>query len=79
MANYLVLYFNESSPVTSPLVVISFCNFLMPEKKTHFLLWQVRLQTQARPEPGKSLMYTGTWDCFKKIVKHEGVKGLYKG
>jgi len=40
---------------------------------------KVRLQTQPSVGPGESPIYRGTWDCFKKIVKHEGVLGLYKG
>lgn len=40
---------------------------------------KVRLQTQPKPGPGESLRYTGTWDCFRKILRHEGFKGLYKG
>ena len=27
----------------------------------------------------KSTFYTGTFDAFKKVVKHEGVRGLYRG
>lgn len=30
-------------------------------------------------EPGKSPLYTGTWDCAVKTVKKEGFKGFYKG
>nr|XP_019957040.1 PREDICTED: cAMP-dependent protein kinase type II-alpha regulatory subunit-like [Paralichthys olivaceus] len=40
---------------------------------------KVRLQTQAKPKPGESLIYAGTIDCFKKTLAKEGVKGLYKG
>ena len=42
-------------------------------------LFQVRLQTQPKPAPGQPPMYTGTLDCVKKTVKHEGFRGLYKG
>ena len=35
---------------------------------------QVRLQTMPAPAPGQAPMFTGTWDCFAKTVKHE-VKG----
>ena len=24
-------------------------------------------------------MYNGAWDCFTKIIKAEGVRGLYRG
>lgn len=41
--------------------------------------YQVRLQTQPTVTPGQSPMYRGTWDCFVKTIKNEGVKGLYKG
>lgn len=36
----------------------------------------MRLQTQPKPVPGQSLLYTGTFDCFKKtIVKEVGKSG----
>ena len=40
---------------------------------------QVRLQTQPKPASGQPAMYAGTLDCVKKTVKHEGIRGLYKG
>uniref|UniRef100_A0A8C4NBR3 Mitochondrial carnitine/acylcarnitine carrier protein n=1 Tax=Eptatretus burgeri TaxID=7764 RepID=A0A8C4NBR3_EPTBU len=40
---------------------------------------KVRLQTQPLALPGQVPEYAGTFDCLKKTVTHEGVKGLYKG
>lgn len=40
---------------------------------------KVRLQTQPHTPDGKPTLYNGTWDCAKKIVQRERVKGLYKG
>lgn len=40
---------------------------------------KVRLQTQPKPASGQPAMYAGTLDCVKKTVKHEGIRGLYKG
>lgn len=40
---------------------------------------KVRLQTMPDVKPGQTPLYAGTVDCAKKIVSHEGVKGLYKG
>lgn len=40
---------------------------------------KVRLQTMPDAKPGQAQIYNGTLDCAKKIVKHEGFKGLYKG
>lgn len=41
---------------------------------------KVRLQTMARPVNGQAAMYSGTFDCAKKIFLNEGVsKGLYRG
>lgn len=40
---------------------------------------KVRLQTMAIPKAGELPMYMGTWDCMKKTVRNEGVRGLYKG
>jgi solute carrier family 25 (adenine nucleotide translocator) protein 4/5/6/31 len=28
---------------------------------------------------GAEVMYTGTWDCFKKIYKDEGPSAFFKG
>lgn len=39
-----------------------------------FTLVKTRLQIQKGTE-----VYQGTWDAFRKIVKYEGVRGLYKG
>ncbi|XP_069544867.1 mitochondrial carnitine/acylcarnitine carrier protein-like isoform X1 [Brachyistius frenatus] len=38
---------------------------------------QVRLQTQ--PKAAQYVLYTGTYDCFRKTVSKEGILGLYKG
>ncbi|XP_030625533.1 mitochondrial carnitine/acylcarnitine carrier protein [Chanos chanos] len=38
---------------------------------------KVRLQTQ--PKASQYVLYTGTYDCFRKTVSKEGVLGLYKG
>lgn len=27
----------------------------------------------------QSTVYTGTYDAFKKVIKHEGIRGLYRG
>ncbi|ROL54770.1 Mitochondrial carnitine/acylcarnitine carrier protein [Anabarilius grahami] len=40
---------------------------------------KVRLQTQSKPRPGESALYGGTFDCFKKTLAKEGLRGLYKG
>ncbi|CAL8115556.1 unnamed protein product [Orchesella dallaii] len=40
---------------------------------------KVRLQTQPAVVAGQPPIYKGTVDCFVKIVKNEGFKGLYKG
>ncbi|TRY87842.1 hypothetical protein DNTS_007649, partial [Danionella cerebrum] len=40
---------------------------------------KVRLQTQPKPLPGRSPLYAGTFDCFRKTLAREGMRGLYKG
>lgn len=39
-----------------------------------FTLVKTRLQIQRGTE-----VYKGTWDAFRKIIKYEGTRGLYKG
>lgn len=39
---------------------------------------KVRLQTMPIV-PGQAPLYRGTWDCLTKTIKHEGIRGLYKG
>lgn len=40
---------------------------------------KVRLQTMPLPKPGEHPLYSGTLDCMKKTLAHEGPKGFYKG
>ncbi|XP_031695945.1 mitochondrial carnitine/acylcarnitine carrier protein-like [Anarrhichthys ocellatus] len=40
---------------------------------------QVRLQTQPKVPCARYVIYTGTYDCFRKTVSKEGILGLYKG
>lgn len=40
---------------------------------------KVRLQTQPHSPDGKPLLYKGTFDCAKKILQKEQIRGLYKG
>ncbi|XP_040263155.1 LOW QUALITY PROTEIN: mitochondrial carnitine/acylcarnitine carrier protein [Bufo bufo] len=40
---------------------------------------KVRIQTQPKPGPGQLPLYSGTFDCFKKTLVNEGIKGLYRG
>lgn len=40
---------------------------------------KVRLQTMAKPLTGEFPIYLGTFDCCKKIMAREGLKGFYKG
>nr|XP_020511224.1 mitochondrial carnitine/acylcarnitine carrier protein-like [Labrus bergylta] len=40
---------------------------------------KVRLQTQPKASRTQYVLYTGTYDCFRKTVSKEGVLGLYKG
>uniref|UniRef100_A0A672H9Z7 Mitochondrial carnitine/acylcarnitine carrier protein-like n=1 Tax=Salarias fasciatus TaxID=181472 RepID=A0A672H9Z7_SALFA len=38
---------------------------------------KVRLQTQ--PKAAQRVVYTGMYDCFRKTVSKEGLRGLYRG
>jgi len=40
---------------------------------------KVRLQTMPKPAPGQLPIYSGTFDCARKIFLKEGVRGFYKG
>lgn len=40
---------------------------------------QVRLQTQPKPKPGETLLYRGTFDCFKKTLAKEVSVGVISG
>jgi len=42
-------------------------------------LVKVRLQAEGKLKPGQQKRYHGTVDAFVKIIKHEGLAGLYKG
>ena len=32
-----------------------------------------------RTHAGATRLYANSWDCFKKVLAHEGVSGLYRG
>lgn len=40
---------------------------------------KVRLQTQPMPKPGEAPQFKGVIDCAAKTIRHEGVRGLFKG
>lgn len=40
---------------------------------------KTRLQNQRKAGPGAPLMYSNSIDCFRKILKNEGFRGLYAG
>ena len=40
---------------------------------------RTRLQVDAMSNTGGQRLYRGAWDCLQKTVKHEGIRGLYKG
>eukprot|EP00794_Sanderia_malayensis_P006983 gene6983-7768_t len=40
---------------------------------------KVRLQTQPIPTAGQAPQFNGLFDCAKKTIRNEGVRGLYKG
>jgi len=40
---------------------------------------KTRMMNQAKDSRGRPKVYKGTTDCFIKIIKHEGIFGLYKG
>ncbi|CAM9148613.1 unnamed protein product, partial [Discosporangium mesarthrocarpum] len=39
----------------------------------------IRTKLQAQGMRGVPYVYTGTWDCFRRTVKHQGFRGLYRG
>ena len=42
-------------------------------------LVKTRMQNQRSKSYVGEVMYRNSWDCFKKVVRHEGFLGLYKG
>jgi len=42
-------------------------------------LVKTRMQNQRTGSFIGELMYKSSWDCFRKVVRHEGVAGLYRG
>ncbi|CAH0777344.1 unnamed protein product [Bemisia tabaci] len=42
-------------------------------------LVKTRMQNQRTGSFIGELMYRSSWDCFKKVIRHEGVFGLYRG
>ncbi|XP_018321792.1 calcium-binding mitochondrial carrier protein Aralar1 isoform X2 [Agrilus planipennis] len=42
-------------------------------------LVKTRMQNQRSGSLVGELMYRNSWDCFKKVIRHEGALGLYRG
>ncbi|GAB6032358.1 Calcium-binding mitochondrial carrier protein Aralar1 [Chamberlinius hualienensis] len=42
-------------------------------------LVKTRMQNQRSGSYIGELMYKNSWDCFKKVLRHEGFSGLYRG
>ncbi|GIZ37987.1 hypothetical protein CKM354_000141400 [Cercospora kikuchii] len=47
-------------------------------------IWLVKTRLQldkehAKGAPGQGRMYRNAWDCVVKTVRHEGIRGLYRG
>lgn len=42
-------------------------------------LVKTRMQNQRSGSFIGELMYRNSFDCFKKVVRHEGILGLYRG
>ena len=42
-------------------------------------LVKTRMQNQRTGSFIGELMYKSSWDCFRKVVRHEGLAGLYRG
>jgi len=42
-------------------------------------LVKTRLQNQRTSGIIGELMYKNSMDCFKKVIRHEGILGLYRG
>lgn len=40
---------------------------------------KVRIQTMPTPKPGERPQYRGMMDCVAKTLRHEGVRGFYRG
>ncbi|SMN19599.1 similar to Saccharomyces cerevisiae YBR192W RIM2 Mitochondrial pyrimidine nucleotide transporter [Maudiozyma saulgeensis] len=41
-------------------------------------IWMIKTRVQL-DKAGTTRQYANSWDCLKSIIKHEGVRGLYKG
>ena len=42
-------------------------------------LVKTRMQNQRSGPMVGELMYKNSFDCFKKVIRHEGIRGLYRG
>src|SRR5699024_3540397 len=60
------------------LVCISFTRFCDTNSGC-FAQVKTRMQNQRSGSIIGELMYRNSWDCAKKVIRHEGVFGLYRG
>nr|XP_009934959.1 PREDICTED: mitochondrial carnitine/acylcarnitine carrier protein [Opisthocomus hoazin] len=87
-SNVLMLSLFSSTiynPNSTPLINVNrVCVRVTPTRNpwitlNRFFTHAVRLQTQPKPQPGQPPLYSGTFDCFRKTLVGEGVRGLYRG
>lgn len=61
------------------LTQFSFCSAVGATAVYPIDLVKTRMQNQRTGSFIGELMYRNSWDCFKKVIRHEGVFGLYRG
>jgi len=63
-----------------PLLVICVCNtFTAMGATAVYPIDLVKTRMQNQRMVVEELLYKNSWDCFRKVLNHEGFTGLYRG
>ena len=79
ISNTVLLQFFRNKPLLKTMCASSLGGVAVTAVMTPFDVVSTRLYNQGVNEHGKGILYTGVIDCFKKVLKKEGVWGFYKG
>ncbi|GIJ87330.1 hypothetical protein Asppvi_006236 [Aspergillus pseudoviridinutans] len=80
LSDYFHYHDSKETPVGIHLTAAAVAGIATGTATNPIWLVKTRLQLdKSNAENGKGRQYKNSWDCIKQTVRHEGIRGLYKG